>query len=257
MRRQSAVPSLVVAALLAGACGGGDGETAAATTTAAPQTSTTPAPSTTLAPTTTIPATTTTAAPAPAADLSGKAKAAVFQQADFPAGYKPHPDGDAGGLNLEGLWKELLGCLGAATTQATGVGTSATYLRGVGTQARSTVEYTSEASASAIATALSGAKAQGCLTTAFQADVKRSAPEGGVPGPVQVASRPTPVAAPKAASFRITATIDLGELKIPIFQDFFVIFAKGAVLRAFFLNPGAEFPQELETSLLEKLLSRA
>ncbi len=208
----------------------------------------------------TVPTTVLTSGTAPStteSPMAAKARTATFQPADFPPGFQAQPDEPGQGLQIERLWAELTGCLGVDTTaQRTGMATSPTFLRGLATQARSTVEYTAESAANAIATALQGPKFQACANTAFNADVKRSAPEGGVPGPVAVAPLAAPPVAPKTTSFRVTVTLSLDELKVPLFQDFLVVFERGAVIRMLFLNPGSEFPQDLKTSLVEKVVGR-
>lgn len=239
MHARRVVRLLAVAALFGAGCGGGgDGGPGAGGTpavSAAPVTS----------PPTTDPA------------LAAKATAAVLQPGDFPAGWKPVPEDDGGGLNIERLWAELTRCLGVdASGQRAAVATSPTFLRGLATQARSTVEYTSAATTGAITAALDGPKFQGCAKEAFDADVKRSAPEGGVPGPVAVAPLDAPRPAPQTYTYRVTVTINLDELKVPLFQDFFVMFTRGAVIRMLFLNPGSEFPRDLERSLVEKVVAR-
>ncbi len=254
IRRQPVAVSLFLGTLLAAGCGGDKAKVAApSTTTPVLETSTSAELTTTTALVATTAAPAVTAA---AADLSAKAKAATLQTADFPTGFKPVPESDGGGLNIELLWTELLGCLGVPKGTPAGIGTSPTFKRGLATQARSTVEYTSEASAAAVATAIGGPKFQKCATDAFIADVKRSAPEGGVPGAVTVAASKGPAVAPKASSFRINASVKLDELTVPLFQDFFVIYTGGAIVRALFLNPGSEFPQDLEKTLLETVVKR-
>jgi hypothetical protein len=192
---------------------------------------------------------------------TGKARAATLQPGDFPPGFEAQPDEPGQGLNIEQLWAELSHCLGVdGTSDRTGVGTSPPFLCGLATQARATVEYTSESAANAIAAAVTGPKFQSCATDAFNADVKRSAPGGGVPGPVAVAASAAPAVAPapsKITSYRIRVDINLDELKVPLFQDFIVAVDRGTVIRLFFLNPGSEFPQDLERSLVEKVVSRA
>lgn len=240
MRRTHRAVPLMIAALLVGGCGGGGdgdgGSGAAPPTTAAP----------------------VAAGPAPAdSPQSVKARAATLQPADFPAGFQPQPEEPGQGLNIERLWEELTRCLGVdAAAQRTGIGVSPTFLRGLATQARSTVEYTSEATANAIAAALAGPKFQSCATDAFNADVKRSAPQGSVPGPVTVTPVVAPPLAQRISAVRVTVTINLDELKVPLFQDFLVAFERGAVIRLFFLNPGSEFPQDLERSLIQQVISR-
>jgi hypothetical protein len=128
---------------------------------------------------------------------------------------------------------------------------------GLATQARSTVEYGSEPSATAAANALSGPKFQDCANQAFKADVERSKPEGSTAGSVQVAPRDFGQFGQKTLAWRINATVNLQDLQVPLFQDFLVIFNGGTVIRLFFLNPGSEFPQNLERMLVEKVVSRA
>ena len=189
---------LVVVALVGPGCaGGGGGPDVGGTPVAsdAPARSTPP----TSTPPTSTPATSTSPATDPA--LAAKAKAAVLQPADFPSGWKPVPEEEGGGLNIERLWAELTRCLGVDTAgQRTAVATSPTFLRGLATQARSTVEFTSPAAAAAVTAALDGPKFQGCAKEAFEADVMRRAPEGGVPGPVAVAPLDAPRPAPQTYS---------------------------------------------------------
>lgn len=232
-RRSAAVLFTVVAALAAAGCGGGAATTAPAST----------APT---APPTTDPA------------AAARAGAAVLQPGDFPTGWKALLPEDGGGLGIDAVWQDITKCLGLVTPPPAGAATSPTFVRGLATQARSTVEYGSEASAASVASALAGPKFQGCAGAAFTADVKRSAPEGGIPGPVAVAPLALPSIAPaKTTTFRITVTINLGDLQVPLFQDFLVAYKGGAVIRMFFLNPGSEFPQDLERTLVDKVVGRA
>ncbi len=62
--------------------------------------------------------------------------------------------------------------------------------------------------------------------------------------------------ASKTFTYRVTVTLDLEGLKVPLFQDFVVVIDRGAVIRMLFLNPGSEFPQDLERSLIEKVVAR-
>jgi len=252
-RKSRAVLILVVMALLGTACKGSDdrgAQTGGGTVTSP---STTPAST---APPTSGPPTT---GPAKDPALAAKAKAATLQPGDFPAGFAPQPDEPGSGLNLELLWTELTRCLGVDTAASRlAAATSPTFLRGLATQGRSTVEYTSEAATTAVTAAVAGPKFAGCANDAFAADVKRSAPEGGVPGPVTVAPRDLAVAPPaKASAFRINVTISLAELKVPLFQDFLIIVRGGTLIRMLFLNPGSEFPPDLEKTVVEKVVGRA
>ncbi|MDQ6728462.1 MAG: hypothetical protein M3066_20205 [Actinomycetota bacterium] len=239
------VALLVVAALTATACGGGKG-------TATPATTTTPTTVDSTA------GTTPTTTPGTDAALVAKAKSAVFQPGDFPAGFEAQPDDPTQGLGIDTVWSELTTCLGVPSTATpAGRATSATFKMGLATQGRATVEYTTEAMATADAAALTGPKAQDCLTKAFAADVDRSKPEGATPGPVMVAPSDVTVAGKKALSWRINATVNLQDLVVPLFQDFIVIVNKGTVVRMMFLQPGSPFPQTLEHTLEEAVVSRA
>jgi hypothetical protein len=210
------------------------------------------------------PATTTTAPAATPSSTGGggsdpaklaKAKAAVLQMSDFPPGWSTHDPQE--GLNIEMVWEELTRCVGGQAPAPLAKATSETYLMGLATQARSTVEYTTEAAAAASAAALAGPKFQGCAADAFKADVERSKPEGSTAGSVQVAPRDFPPLGQRTLAWRINATVNLDDLQVPLFQDFLVIFNGGTVIRLFFLNPGSEFPQMLERTLVEKVVSRA
>lgn len=237
MLRCRTVTSLLVTAVLATSCGG-DGEEGAAPTTAPPSST-----ATSVAPTTMDPA------------MAGRAEAAVFQAADFPPGWSAQPAEE--GLDLEMTWSDLLRCMGVDAAPGA-MATSPTFLRGLATQARSTVEYTNERSAGAIAAALGGERFEGCAQESFAADARRAAPEGGVPGPVEVAPLDlAPLGRGSTSAFRINVTISMQDLQVPIFQDFVVVFDGGTVARMMFLNPGSAFPPDLERSLIEKVLARA
>lgn len=252
MRGPRGVAVLFALALVAGACSSGGGASKEAGVSPVLSTPDTVASPAATSPQTTSPPTTSGAA------MAAKAQAAVLQTSDFPPGFQPQADAPGEGLDLERLWNELVACLGPATTaKGSGLATSPTFLRGLATQARATVEYAPESTATAIAAALSGPKFQTCAKESFGADVKRSAPEGAVPGPVAIA----PVAAPQVGSrtftYRINVTLDLEGLKVPLFQDFVVVLDRGAVIRMLFLSPGSEFPPELERTLIEKVVARA
>jgi len=235
---------LVVAALAATACGGGKSTATPATTTTSTADSTG--------------GTTPTTTPGTDAALVAKAKAAVFQPGDFPAGFAAQPDDPTQGLGIDAVWSELTTCLGVPSTATpAGRATSPTFKMGLATQGRATVEYTTEPAATAVSAALTGPKAQDCLTKAFAADVNRSKPEGATPGPVMVAPSDVTVAGKKALSWRINATVNLQDLVVPLFQDFVVIVNKGTVVRMMFLQPGSVFPQALEQTLEENVVGRA
>jgi hypothetical protein len=247
MNKTRALLFVLALALLAVACGdAGEKVSGTATTVAA-------------APQHLVADTPTTALAATNPALAAKATAATLQKADFPAGFEPQKEEPGQGLQIDALWADLTRCLGVGTgAPPAGTATSPTFLRGLATQGRSTVEYTSEPAAAAIATALTGPKAQTCLDQAFAADLNRSKPEGSTPGPVTVASRTVASAAgQKTLAWRVNASVNLGDLVVPLFQDFQVTVSGGTVVRMLFLNPGAEFPQDLEKTLVDKVQTRA
>jgi hypothetical protein len=196
------------------------------------------------------------APPTTDAAKAARAQAAVLQMGDFPPGWGTQPP-DAG-LNIETVWQDITHCVGIQDPGPTTVlATSPTYLQGLATQARSTVEYTTDASAAAAASGLSGPNFTRCATDAFKADVERSKPEGSTAGAATVTARDYQQYGQKTLAWRINATVNLQDLQVPLFQDFIVVFNGGTVIRLFFLNPGSEFPQNLEKSLVEKVVSRA
>lgn len=243
MHRKRAVLVFVVAGLLAAGCGGGKDKAGGTTTTA-------------VAVPGTIAITTTTLGTDPA--LAAKAVGANLQKADFPAGFEAQPDEVGQGLGIDQVWSELTRCLGVErTAPPAGTATSPTFKKGLATQGRSSVEYTTEPVATAMATALAGPKSADCLMKAFAADVDRSKPEGAKPGLVKVTPREAAVAGQKVLSWRINASVNLDELVVPLFQDFTVIFNRATIIRLLFLNPGSEFPQDLEKTVVDKVVARA
>lgn len=247
MRTHRALALFLVTGLVVASCGG-DGDKGATTTV----------PSST-APTSTGPSTAGGDAPIPPSSdpaRAERAKAAILQGSDLPPGWKEQEPGE--GLDLEIAWADLTRCLGVERTgRPLGIATSPTYLRGLATQTRSTVEYMPEPSVQAISTALAGPKFNGCATDAFTADSKRSAPEGGVPGPVRVAPLDFVKLGQTTSATRINVEINLAELQVPVFQDLVVVLDGEKVIRMTFLNPGGPFPPELERSLVEKVVGRA
>ncbi len=239
MSKYRAVLVLVVVAVLGAGCGGGGGDTQTAPIPPAPEVTTATIPGTDPA-------------------LVGKARSATLQPSDFPPGYEPQSEEPGQGLSIDLVWSELTSCLGVERmAPPAGVATSPTFKQGLATQGRSTVEYVGEPAAAAIATALAGPKALDCLTKVFVADVDRSKPEGATPGPVKVTPREGPTGGQRSMAWRINASVNLAELVVPLFQDFVVIFDRGTVIRLLFLNPGSEFPQTLERSLVDKVVVRA
>lgn len=253
VQRHRALGFLLVCTLLLAGCGDGDDGTEDAGTT-----TTTAASETTDTTDTTAPASGDEAVDRQSTDpeKAAQAEAAVLRLEDFPDGWTEHAPEE--GLDLEITWRDLTTCLGVEPPdQAIGIATSPTFLRGIGTQARSTVEYVTEAEAQEVAAALAGPAFDECATEAFAADVTRSAPEGGVPGPVEVSPLDPPELGEEAFAWRVNVTIDLDGLQVPVFQDLVVVFDGEAVSRFMFLNPGSEFPPELQRTLVETVVDRA
>lgn len=239
-----AIAGVLAACLLFAACGGDDEDEdgAATTTTAADETESTQ-------PSSTVPA---------SADEAQKAKAegAVLKLTDFPEGWGEHEPGQ--GLALELTWNDLLGCLGVEESpdQPAGIAVSPTYLQGVGTQARSTVEYVAEDRAEALAAATTSGDYNRCITEVFTEDAVRSAPEGGTPGPLTVTPLDFPTLGDRTSATRIAFEMKVGELTIPINQDLIVVFEGGTISRFTFLNPGGPFAPALQRSLVEAVVDR-
>lgn len=241
---------LLVPLVLIAGCGGGDDEGSAEGTTVP---STAPGPSTTSAGTATTLVSPTIPSGTDPARVE-KAKAAIFQEGDFPPPFKAEPEAM---LNLDLVWDELTRCMGVNLGPPLGSATSVTYLRGIATQGRSTVEYRPRAEGQALAAALAGPKFTGCTQEVFAGDVQRTAPEGGTAGPVEVKPLDFPKLGQTVSATRVNTSVNFPDLKIDLFQDFLVIFDGETVLRFFFLNPGDVFPQDLERQLVEKVHSRA
>lgn len=246
-----AVAALAATALLAAACGDEDGPTTTSSTVPASTT-------TTVATTTTTVATTSTTAAATDPALVARAEAAVLRAGDFPpdAGrWEAEPPEE--GLDLEIVWRDIVQCLAVDPGPPLASATSPTFRRDLATQARSTVEHRSEQSARMLADALAGPRYPECARAAFAADAERNKPEGATPGPVQVSPLPVPQRGQRTVASRVTLTMNLDDLQVPIFQDLIVVFDAGKVVRLLFLNPGGAFPENLRASLTDKVLARA
>ncbi len=248
-----AVPTVALAAVLAAGCGGSSKPKAARTTTSSTTASTT---TTTLATTTTTAAPTTTTAAVNKAALAARAAAANIRASDLPASMqKTQPAGQ--GLNIETIWSSILSCTGVAQAPPLAQASSPTFLQGIATQARSTVEYTTAAQVATLEAAFTSPKYQGCATAAFNADAKHSAPQGATPGPSVVKPLSFPTFGQKTFASHINVTMSLQGLQIFINQDYIVVFNGGTIDRFFFLNPGGPFPPALEQQLVQKVVTRA
>lgn len=245
MKTSRALATLSVSAVILASCGGGG-----STTVAGDSSTTTPGAEETT--TTKLSAAPSATGTDPAQDA--KAKAAGLQAADFPAGWEEQPPEE--GLYLDLLWGDITKCLNVGTGKPTGVATSPTFLRDLATQARSTVEYTDAATAQGLEAAVKGDKYQQCLEDGFTADSKRSAPPGGTPGPVAVTTRQVDQLGKRIYANRMTMSMNLGEMQVPITQDLLVAFDQGKIVRLSFLNPGGEFPPELAKTLTGNVIGR-
>ena len=156
-------------------------------------------------------------------------------------------------------WQDLANCLGLADTgRGLGSATSPTYVRGVGTQVTSTVEYETDSLAQQIVTALSGNKFQACAQAAYASAVGRDAPSGGQPGAVHV----TPFDVPKqgqltSASQAMFTLVMGGGLNIPIVQQFVIIVNGDAIIRMTFVSPVSPFPIDIQEPLIAHVVARA
>jgi hypothetical protein len=230
--------SVLLAVVLTGCPGDGNGSTV-----------------TTVGGTTTSVASTTTAQPQDPAKAA-KAKAAVLQPGDFPAGWAAKPEDER--LDHETTWRELTRCLGSEDSgQGVASALSPSFARGPATQVTSAVEYLSASSAAALATAFGGPKLASCAEQAFVADVKRNAPEGSTPGAVQVAPLDVPKLGQLTSAFRASTPLDMGGFEIKITQDFVIVFKDDSVSRVSFLGAGQPFNTELQNSLVGKVVGRA
>ena len=250
VQRQRALGFLLVSSLLLASCGEGDEGTDDAGTT-----TTTVASDTTE---TTAPAGGDEATDRQSTDPenAAQAEAAILRTEDLPEGWGEQPPEE--GLGLEATWQDLTSCLGVeGPEEPLGIATSPTFLRGLATQVRSTVEYMPEPQVQELAAALAGPQFEQCAIDAFEEDAARSAPEGGVPGPVEVSPLEFPELGEQTLAWRVNVTINLEGLEVPIFQDLVVVFDGEAVSRLMFLNPGSEFPPELQRTLVETVVDRA
>lgn len=246
-RSLRALALALAASVLLVACGddGDDGAAATSTTSSTAPDET----SETSGPTSTVPASAD-------AERKAQAEAAVLRLEDFPDGWEEHDP--TAGLALELTWNDLLSCLGVPSGgQPLGIATSPTFLQGLATQARSTVEYLPEERVQAIGAALGGPDLDRCLGDAISADAVRSAPEGGVPGPVTVSVLDAPSLGQSTTARRMTFTMKVEDLEIPIVQDLVVVLDGDAVTRLVFLNPGGPFPPGLQRTLIEAVAGRA
>ena len=235
-------------ALLAG-CGGGDSEVAATTTSGQPSTTATTAGTTS----TSAQGTTTTAPQDPAS--AAKAKAAVLQAADIPAGYQEQGPEDS--FDQETTFQDLTTCLGVAT-RGLGSATAPTYGKPPATKIASTVEYFSAPAAQAIAAAFApGPKFDGCSKQTFTADLKRNAPPGSTFGDVAITPLDFPKLGQTTSASHITSVLSIpGGPTIPINQDIILVVKGDAVSRFTFLSPGQPFPADVERTLVEKVVAR-
>ncbi|MFN2607579.1 MAG: hypothetical protein ABR511_06730 [Acidimicrobiales bacterium] len=242
-RRAAAV---LAGALVAAGCGGSSHSVSSGTTTSTAAAVTT---------TTTVPSTVDPA-------KANQAKAAILQLNDLPAGFQATDPTDGSGLHIDKVWADITSCLGLPAPGGTSSveAASTTFTRGIATQAMSAVEYTATPAAPTVGTALNGPKSQDCLTGAFTTDLKASAPSGGTPGKVTIAPLDgVPQVGDSVFARRMTAPIDLGGgFVVHIVEDMVVVFKGTTMVRMLFLDPGGVgFPQDLEHTLIQQVVSRS
>jgi hypothetical protein len=251
MQTRRILVALMIAALVSGGCGDDDGDVAtdSSTTTTAADTTTT-----------------SEAAAGKGASATGaqgaKAKAAVVQLSDLPAsGWREQAPEDT--PDHETTWQALATCLGIGDLKQdeTGSATSPTYVTGLAQQVTSTVAYVPVGRAGEIAAAFASDKFEGCAKTAIADDVARNAPEGAEVVSVDVVPLDLPRLGALTTSYRATGMLTIGPgIQITVYTDVVAVFSGPAISRLVFINggpAGAPFPDDLERSLVEKVVTRA
>lgn len=190
-------------------------------------------------------------------DAQARAEAAVLELEDLPAGWNEQAEEDR--PDHQATWQQLAQCLEIDDPEqvAAGSATSPTFVSGIATQVTSSVAYLeTEEQVQAAAAAYTGEQFLECAQTAFAGDLERNAPEGATAEDVEVSELEFPELGDATVAQRVTATIHIGEITLPLFMDVVVVFNDDAVSRMVFLNPGGPFPEELQRSLAEKVAGR-
>jgi hypothetical protein len=196
------------------------------------------------------------AGPDPAASKRS-ADEAVMKAADVGAGWSAVP-GDQ--LRPEAIWTDLLGCLrlGDAGAGRVPEARSPTLAQGAGFMVASAVWYVTDDRVQKISAGLSGNKAEQCARTALAADLEKGrAPGSSTVGEVQATPLRLPSISQNTWARRGIATFDLGGKKTAEVLDFVVVVNGNAVSTLAFKSAGGPFPQQLQITLVNKLINRA
>lgn len=194
--------------------------------------------------------------PDPAADRAA-AERANLKAADFPSGWSSRPHEMLPGE--EEMEKEVAGCLGIPTSssRATATARSADFSSGLATQASSVITFvSSQEQAKEDAAALGSAKFPSCAQPGFAKQIEQVAPEGASVNDVRVSEATFPSFGDRTIAHRVTATIQVGEMPVPINIELVRIFKDRAEVYLTFVNPGEPFPPELARSLAGKVIGR-
>lgn len=194
--------------------------------------------------------------PDPAADRAAAQKANL-EAADFPSGWRSKPHEELPGEDE--LAAEVAECLGlpAPSTGTTAEVRSPDFTSGLATQASSVVTFVeSEEVAEKHAAALAGGKFPACAEPGFAKQVGQVAPEGATVTDVNITKVDFPALGDRTVAHRVKATINIGEMKVPINIDLVHVFEDRAEVALTFVNPGSPFDEDLARSLAAKVLER-
>lgn len=195
-------------------------------------------------------------APDAAADQA-TAEKANLNQADFPSGWTSTPHEALPGEDE--LAKEVADCLGISppTSRAIAEARSPDFSSGLATQASSVITFVgSEDEAEEDAEAFASDKFAPCAEPAFAKQIQQVAPEGATVNDVKVAKSTFAETGDRTVAYRVTATIQVGEMPVPINIDLVRIFKDRAEVQLTFVNPGQPFPPDLARSLAGKVVGR-
>ena len=202
-------------------------------------------------PATTLPAVVSTVAAASPEET--RARAAVLTKADLPADFGEQTR--AATPDHETTWQELLACLDQDPVAGrAALATAPTFLKGMGTQVTSTVEYKdTDATVAALAATFAGPAFVACAQKAYAADVPRNAPSGLRAGPVVVAPLEAQTLGQSTSAYRATAKVG----PVQITTDFVTVFKDRAIVRHVFISPFEPFPPDIRLAAVEKVAGRA
>lgn len=192
----------------------------------------------------------------PAADRK-KAQEAALKASDFPSGWSSKPHEKLPGEDE--LAAEIARCIGISnpSSRASAEVESPDFTSGFATSASSVVTFvTTEEEADADATAFAGDKFPQCAEPGFAKQVQTVAPEGATVDAVKIATSRFPTYGDRTVSYRVNATIQLGEMTIPVNIDLVRVFKGRAEVSFVFSNPGPPFPADVARTAVAKVVER-